>query len=42
MGTDTHAIDKNYLEARKILLKAKNINYTNEDEFDLSFSHIMN
>lgn len=37
VGTDTHAINKDYLEARKILMQAKGMIFTNEEEFDLSF-----
>ena len=36
-GTDTHALNQNLSDARKILMKSKNIEYTNEDEFDLTF-----
>ncbi|MCZ6910232.1 MAG: hypothetical protein O7C56_04415, partial [Rickettsia endosymbiont of Ixodes persulcatus] len=36
-GTDTHALNKEHLEARKILLKAKNASYGDEDLFDLTF-----
>ena len=36
-GTDTHALNKEHLEARKILLKAKNATYGDEDLFDLTF-----
>lgn len=36
VGTDTHSINKYKAECRKILMKAKKINYTNEDEFDLT------
>jgi len=37
MGTDTHEINKYKEECRKLLKKAKNMGYDNEDEFDLSF-----
>lgn len=36
-GTDTHALNKEHLEARKILLKAKGASYGDEDLFDLTF-----
>jgi DNA polymerase-3 subunit alpha len=36
-GTDTHSINQDYAEARKILMQAKNIAFTNEDTFDLTF-----
>jgi DNA polymerase-3 subunit alpha len=36
-GTDTHSINQNFAEARKILMQAKNIAFTNEDTFDLTF-----
>ncbi|MBO7693869.1 MAG: DNA polymerase III subunit alpha [Methanobrevibacter sp.] len=35
-ATDTHSINKYKAECRKILMKAKRIEYTNEDEFDLT------
>lgn len=35
-GTDTHSINQDYAEARKILLLAKKIQYTDEDTFDLT------
>lgn len=35
-ATDTHSISKYKAECRKILMKAKKIEYTNEDEFDLT------
>ena len=35
-ATDTHSINKYKAECRKILMKAKKIEYTNEDEFDLT------
>lgn len=36
-GTDTHALNKDYLEARKILLQAKGMEFTDEESFDLTF-----
>jgi DNA polymerase-3 subunit alpha len=36
-GTDTHSIDKYKAECRSILQKAKNIEYDNEDKYDLTF-----
>jgi DNA polymerase III subunit alpha len=36
-GTDTHALNKEHLEARKILMMAKNATYGDEDTFDLTF-----
>lgn len=36
-GTDTHNIDKYKAECRSILQKAKHIEFSNEDEFDLTF-----
>jgi len=37
VGTDTHSLNKEHLEARKILLKAKGATYGDEDTFDLTF-----
>lgn len=36
-GTDTHSLNAEHYEARKILLQAKNASYGDEDEFDLTF-----
>ena len=36
-GTDTHSINKYKSECRSILQKAKHIEFTNEDEFDLTY-----
>ncbi|MET3505446.1 DNA polymerase III subunit alpha [Halalkalibacter oceani] len=36
-GTDTHALNKEHQEARKILMKAKGASYGDEDLFDLTF-----
>lgn len=36
-GTDTHSIDKYKAECRSILQLAKGIEFTNEDEFDLTY-----
>lgn len=35
VGTDTHAIDDKYLMARKILLQAKKMSFTDEESYDL-------
>lgn len=35
-GTDTHSLNKELGELRKILQKSKNINYSNEEDWDLS------
>lgn len=35
-GTDTHSLNQYKAECRKILMKAKHIEYSNEDEFDLT------
>lgn len=39
MGTDTHSLNNYKAECRKILKVAKNIVYTDEDEFDLTFKN---
>lgn len=36
-GTDTHSINKYKAECRSVLQLAKGIEYTNEDEFDLTY-----
>lgn len=36
-GTDTHSLNKYKAECRSILQKAKNIIFSNEDEFDLTY-----
>ena len=36
-GTDTHALNSDYMEVRKKLLQSKKIKYADEDTFDLSF-----
>ena len=36
-GTDTHALNDEHMEGRKILQKAKNVNFANEDSWDLTF-----
>lgn len=36
-GTDTHALNQEHAEARKIFLKAKGATYGDEDTFDLTF-----
>lgn len=35
-GSDTHALDEEYDDARKVLQKSKKIKFTDEDAFDLS------
>lgn len=37
VGTDTHSIDSYKAECRSILQKAKHIEFSNEDEFDLTY-----
>jgi len=37
VGTDTHAIDSSQMEGRKILQKAKNVRFAEEDLWDLEF-----
>ena len=36
-GTDTHALDEAHLEGRRILQKAKNVRFTDEESWDLTF-----
>ncbi|MDY7043727.1 PHP domain-containing protein [Virgibacillus sp. M23] len=36
-GSDTHALNEEYDEARKVLQKSKRIKFTDEDSFDLGF-----
>ena len=36
-GTDTHALNDKHLLGRKILQKSKDVNFKNEDSWDLSF-----
>jgi len=36
-GTDTHALNEEYMKGRKILQISKNIHFKNEDDWDLSF-----
>lgn len=36
-GTDTHALNKEHAETRKIYMKAKGVKYGDEDVFDLTF-----
>ncbi len=36
-GTDTHALNQTHIEGRKVLQKAKKINFPNEDSWDLTF-----
>jgi len=35
-GTDTHSLNKEFAELRKILQKSKNINFSNEEDWDLT------
>lgn len=35
VGTDTHALNDEHVEGRKILQKSKHVNFANEDEWDL-------
>lgn len=37
VGTDTHALNKEHLEGRSILQKAKNVRFANEESWDLTF-----
>lgn len=36
-GTDTHALNDEHMSGRKMLQKAKGVNFANEDSWDLSF-----
>lgn len=36
-GTDTHALDEKHVKGRKILQKAKNIHFSDEEGWDLTF-----
>ena len=36
-GTDTHALNADHLEGRRMLQKAKNVHFDNEDSWDLTF-----
>lgn len=36
-GTDTHALNAEHLDVRSVLQAAKNVNFANEDAWDLSF-----
>ncbi len=36
-GTDTHALNSEHMSGRKMLQKAKNVNFANEDSWDLTF-----
>jgi len=36
-GTDTHALNKEHVDGRRVLQKAKNINFPEEDGWDLTF-----
>lgn len=35
-GTDTHSLNKDFADLRKILQKSKNINFSNEEDWDLN------
>ena len=37
VGTDTHALNEEHLEGRKLLQKAKGVHFANEDSWDLTF-----
>lgn len=37
VGTDTHSLDAKHAKGRKILMQAKNIQFQEEDKFDLTF-----
>ena len=37
VGTDTHALNDEHMEARAIMQKAKNVHFENEDAWDLTF-----
>ena len=37
VGTDTHALDEKHVKGRKILQKAKNIHFSDEEGWDLTF-----
>lgn len=37
VGTDTHALNAEHLEGRRMLQKAKGVNFANEDAWDLTF-----
>lgn len=39
VGTDTHALNDEHMEGRKILQKAKNVRFANEDSWDLTFKN---
>lgn len=36
-GTDTHALNREHMNGRAILQKAKNVHFSNEDNWDLTF-----
>lgn len=36
-GSDTHALNQDYADAREVFLRAKGASYGDEDEFDLTF-----
>lgn len=37
VGTDTHALNEEHMEGRAMLQKAKNVRFSNEDAWDLTF-----
>ena len=39
-GTDTHALNDIHMEGRSILQKAKDVNFANEDEWDMTFKSL--
>ena len=36
-GTDTHALNDEHMDGRSVLQRAKNVNFANEEEWDLTF-----
>ena len=36
-GTDTHALNEEHMDGRAMLQKAKNVRFSNEDDWDLTF-----
>lgn len=38
-GTDTHALNDEHLDGRKVLQKAKNVRFANEESWDLTFKN---
>lgn len=39
-GTDTHALNEEHMDGRAMLQKAKNVRFSNEDDWDLTFKTI--